>query len=185
MLCACFAGEETFTVEIKIFKGQQLLENGLAEQIIDLDRRNMQSTLDAAGIEFPEDKRRKGLESDSTFIIAFDGPKIIGYLDYLPSWNNPEYVYIGSVQLEKRYRGTGLLLMLIDRFRTLVAAQDFAGFETNVQKANRPAVKLYQKIGFTLEDNPRNAGSWTARAGKELLTESPIVKLIEKWQNRR
>jgi hypothetical protein len=102
----------TIALEIKIFKGQELLENGLAEQIIDLDRRNMQSTLYESGIEFPEDKRRRGLESDSTFIIAFDGPKIAGYLDYLPSWNNPEYIYIESVQVEKRYRGTRLLLML-------------------------------------------------------------------------
>jgi acetyltransferase (GNAT) family protein len=93
-------------VELKIFKGQELLENGLAEQIAALDRTNMQSMLDAAGIEFPEEKRRKGLESDSTFIIAFDGPNIIGYIDYLRSWNNPEYIYIGSVQVEKRYRGT-------------------------------------------------------------------------------
>jgi len=175
----------TIALELRIFKGQELLENGLAEQIIDLDRTHMQSTLYESGIEFPEDKRRRGLESDSTFIIAFDGPKIAGYLDYLPSWNNPEYIYIGSVQVEKRYRGTGLLLMLLDRFRTLVAAQDFAGFETNVQKANRPAVKLYQKLGFTLEENPRNAASWTARAGKELLTGSPVIALIERWRKRR
>jgi ribosomal protein S18 acetylase RimI-like enzyme len=78
-----------------------------------------------------------------------------------------------------------LLLLLLDRFRTLVAAQDFAGFETNVQRANRPAVKLYQKLGFTLEENPRNAASWTARAGKELLTGSPVIALIERWRKRR
>jgi len=172
-------------VEIRIFKGQQLLGNGLAEQITALDRKNMQSTLDAAGIDFPEDKRRKGFESDSNFIIAFEGLKIVGYLDYLRSWNNPDYIYIGSVQLEKRHRGTGLLLMLLDRFRTSVAAQDFTGFETNVQKTNSAAAKLYQKIGFALEDNPRNAASWTARAGKELLTDSPIAALIEKWQKRQ
>ena len=172
-------------VEIKIFKGQQLLENGLAEQIMALDRKNMQSTLAAAGIDFPEDKRRKGFESDSNFIIAFEGLKIVGYLDYLRSWNNPDYIYIGSVQVEKRHRGTGLLLILLDRFRTSVAAQDFTGFETNVQKTNSAAAKLYQKIGFALEDNPRNAASWTARAGKELLTDSPIVALIEKWQKRQ
>lgn len=171
-------------MEIKIFKGQQLLENGLAEQILALDRKNMQATLDEAGIEFPEEKRRKGFESDSTFIIAFTGPNIIGYLDYLRSWNNPDYIYIGSVQLEKSYRGTGLMLLLLDRFRTLVAGQDFAGFETNVQKTNTAAVKLYQKIGFRLEDNPRNAGSWIARAGRELLTDSPVVVLIDRWQRR-
>ena len=171
-------------MELKIFKGQQLLETGLAEQIIALDRTNMQSTLDEAGIEFPEEKRRKGFESDSTFIIAFDGPKIVGYLDYLRSWNNPDYIYVGSVQLEKRYRGTGLLLLLMDRFRTLLAGQDFAGFETNVQKSNTAAVNLYQKIGFQLEDNPRKAGSWIARADKELLRDSPVVSLIDRWQKR-
>jgi len=157
-------------VDLGIFKGLELLENGLAEQIMALDRKNMQSTLDEAGIEFPEEKRRKGFESDSNFIIAFEGLKIVGYLDYLRSWNNPDYIYIGSVQVEKSYRGTGLLLILLDHFSTLVAAQDFTGFETNVQKTNVAAAKLYQKIGFKLEDNPRNAASWTARAGKNFLS---------------
>jgi hypothetical protein len=89
------------------------------------------------------------------------------------------------VPVAKRYRGTALLLMLLDGFRTLVATQDFAGFETNVQKTNSAAAKLYQKIGFALEDNPRNAASWTARAGRELLNDSPLVPLIDKWRNRR
>ena len=172
-------------VDLRIFKGQELLENGLAEQIMALDRKNMQSTLDEAGIEFPEEKRRKGFESDSNFIIAFEGLKIVGYLDYLRSWNNPDYIYIGSVQVEKSYRGTGLLLILLDHFSTLMAAQDFTGFETNVQKTNVAAAKLYQKIGFKLEDNPRNAASWTARAGKELLIDSPVVSLIKKWRKRQ
>jgi hypothetical protein len=49
----------------------------------------------------------------------------------------------------------------------------------------RDVAKLYHKIGFALEDNPGNAASWTARAGKELLTDSPIVALIENWQKRQ
>ena len=171
-------------MELRIFKGRQLLNTILAQQIIDLDRRNMQSILDRAGIEFPEEKRRKGLESNATFIIAFDNEMLAGYLDYLRSWTNPDYIYIGSVQIEKRYRGTGLLLMVLDQLRSLLAGEDFAGLETNVQKTNTAAARLYQKIGFKLENNPRNDASWVARAGKEVLTESPAVVLVDRWRAR-
>lgn len=170
---------------LRIFKGRELLDSSLGDQIIDLDRRNMQSIMDQAGIEFPEEKRRKGLESEATFIIAFDHETLAGYLDYLRSWTNPDYIYIGSVQIGKRYRGTGLLLMLLDQLRDLLAAEEFAGLETNVQKVNVAAAQLYRKIGFTLENNPRNDASWVARAGKELLTESPIVTLIHRWRARK
>ena len=172
-------------MELRILKGRELLGSALAEQILELDRRNMQHVLAEAGIGFPLEKRRKGLESDATFIVGFDGETLAGYLDYLRSWTNPDYIYIGSVQIEKRYRGSSLLLLLLDRFRTLVAAEDFAGFETNVQKVNVAAANLYRKIGFTLEPNPRNHASWTARAGKSLLTDSPLATLLERHRARR
>ena len=171
-------------MELKILKGEQLLGSALAEQIVDLDRRNMRPILERAGIEFPVENRRKGLESGSTFIIACDGETLAGYLDYLRSWTNPNYIYIGSVQIEARFRGTSLLLMLLDQFRMSISGEEFAGFETNVQKANLSAARLYQKIGFELETNPRNGASWTARAGKELLTESPLAALIDRWRAR-
>ena len=169
-------------MEIKVLKGQ-LIDSVLAEQIIDLDRKNMQSILDQSGIEFPYENRRKGLQSDSTFIIAFDKQLVAGYLDYLRSWNNSDYIYIGSVQLEKTYRGTGLLLRLLDRFTALLAAEDFVGFETNVQKSNTVAVKLCQKIGFKLE--PKNNASWAARAGKELSFRITYASLIDRWRARK
>ena len=172
-------------MELRILKGRQLLDTALAQQIIELDRRNMQSTLDQAGIEFPEEKRRKGLESDATFIIAFDNETIAGYLDYLRSWTNPDYIYIGSVQIAKRYRGTGLLLTLLDQLRNSLASEEFVGLETNVQKVNVAAARLYRKIGFRLENNPRNDASWVARPGKEVLTESPVVTLIDRWRGRK
>lgn len=171
-------------MELRILKGRELLGSALAEQILELDRRNMQAVFDQAGLEFPLEKRRKGLESDATFILAFDGETLAGYLDYLRSWTNPEYIYIGSVQIEKRYRGSSVLLRLLDQFRTLVTAEDFVGFETNVQKVNVVAANLYHKLGFTLEPNPRNNASWTARASKTLLTDSPLATLLNRWRIR-
>jgi ribosomal protein S18 acetylase RimI-like enzyme len=75
--------------------------------------------------------------------------------------------------------------MLLDELRNLLADEDFAGLETNVQKVNVTAARLYQKIGFTLENNPRNNASWIARAGKEVLTKSPVVTLLDRWRGRK
>ena len=171
-------------MELKILKGRQLIDSGLAEEIIELDRRNMRPIFEKAGIDFPEEKRRRGLLSDPTFIIAFDGPAVAGYIEYLRSWNDPRYVYVGSVQIEKRRRNGRLILLLFDELRTLVAGEDFLGFETNVQKVNTAAVKMYRKIGFRLEENPDNAASWVAKAGRELLTDSPVVALLDRWREK-
>jgi ribosomal protein S18 acetylase RimI-like enzyme len=172
-------------VELKVLSGQELVDSGLAEEIIEFDKKNMQPIFEEAGLAFPEEKRRRGLQSDPTFIIAFDGRAVAGYLEYLRSWNNSSYIYVGSVQIEKEYRNSRLILMLLDKFRDLLAGEDFLGFETNVQKVNAAAVKMYQKIGFRMEQNPRNDASWVARAGKELLKESPVIALIDKWREKR
>jgi ribosomal protein S18 acetylase RimI-like enzyme len=169
-------------VELKVFRGTQVIDSGLAERIIEFDKKNMQPVFAEAGLEFPEEKRRRGLESDPTFIIAFDGESIAGYIEYLRSWNDPAYIYVGSIQIERSHRNTRLILMLFDEFRDLVSRENFRGFETNVQKANKVAVRMYQKLGFNLEENPRNTASWVARAGRELLTESPIVAVLDKWR---
>lgn len=171
-------------MELKVIKGRELMDSGLAEDIIEFDRKNMQPIFEQAGIEFPEEKRRRGLQSDPTFIIAFDGPAIAGYLEYLRSWNDPNNIYVGSVQIGEQYRNARLILKLFDKFRSLMAEDDFHGFETSVQKANTAAVKMYRKIGFKLEQNPQNESSWVARAGRELLTDSPVNALIDKWREK-
>ncbi len=112
---------------MKVLKGRELLESGLAEEVVEFDRRNMRPVFERAGIEFPEEKRRRGLQSDPTFIIAFDGQAIAGYLEYLRSWNDPDYIYVGSVQIGEKYRGARLILMLFDEFRAQVAGRTFWG----------------------------------------------------------
>lgn len=169
---------------IEILNGKQVFEFGLAERIIEFDKLNMQHVFEMAGLAFPEEKRRKGLQSNPTFIIAFEGDSIAGYIEFLRSWNDPNYIYVGSIQIAEKYRNTRLILRLLDEFRTAVSGEIFAGFETSVQKTNSLAVKMYRKIGFTLEENPNNEASWLARAGKDLLETSAIVPLIIKWREK-
>lgn len=145
----------------------------------------MRPVWEAAGMEYPEESRRRGLLSDPTFVVAFDGRDLAGYVEYLRSWNDPRLIYVGSIQIDERHRHTGLLLRLLEEFRTLVSPEDFDGFEASVQKVNTRAVELYRRLGFTLEQNPRNELSWTARAGRELLTDSPAAALLDRWRARR
>lgn len=172
-------------MEIAIVRGKEINDSGLDEQITEFDRINMKPILEAAGIEFPEERRRKAFTGNSTFIIAFDQRRIAGYVEYRRSWNDADYIYISSIQIAKKYRNTSLIIKLIDNFRSLVSAEEFAGFETNVQKVNARAVKMYQKIGFRLEDNPHNEASWLVRADKTLLEDSPILQLINRWRKKR
>lgn len=144
----------------------------------------MRPLLEKAGIEFPEEKRRRSFEHSPTIILATDGQRIAGYLEYLRSWDDSDYIYVSSIQIDKRYRNSGLILLLLDEFRSLVAGEEFVGFRTSVQKANRLAVRMYRKIGFTLEENPDNEASFRGRAGKELLEDSPIVPVIERWRRK-
>jgi ribosomal protein S18 acetylase RimI-like enzyme len=167
-----------------VFKGREVIDSGLCERIIEFDKKNMKPVWEAAGVEFPEEKRRKALQSNPTFVVAFGGQAIAGYLEYLRSWNDPDYIYVGSIQIDERHRNTRLILKLLDKFRSLISEEDFRGFETNVQKANTRAVQMYQKIGFKLEQNPRNDASWLARAGREILTDSPVIPLIDKWREK-
>jgi ribosomal protein S18 acetylase RimI-like enzyme len=168
-------------MEIGIVTGEEAIASGLAERIVELDRRNMQPVMEAAGIPFPEEKRRRGLEGGATLIVASDGGVLAGYLQFQPSWRDPERIYIASIQVEPRHRGGRLMLRLLAELRRLLELRHFSGFETGVQKANTAAVEMYRKIGFSLQENPENHASWIALADHDLLTRSPILPLLDRY----
>ena len=154
------------------------------EQIIELDKANMQAVLDIAGLEFPEQNRRDGFKKNPTFIVAENEGEIAGYLEYTRSRTDADLIYLSSIQIEKKYRRSDLLLKLIDEFVRTVGQEDFRGFEANVRKNNFPVIKLYRKIGFEFKENPRNSASWRLTADHEILNESPVNVLLEKWREK-
>ena len=162
--------------EIEIFRGQQLLDSDLPKRIIAFDKQNMTTTLEATGSAFPEENRLKTFQSNPTLIVAFHDARIAGYIEYLQSWDDPRYIYISSLQIATEYRRSKLLLQLLDKFIDLVCQETFLGFETNVQKVNEPAVRLCRKLGFVLEQNPRNEASWIGRSGPELLQNQKLIR---------
>jgi ribosomal protein S18 acetylase RimI-like enzyme len=171
-------------IELTRFKGPP--EPDLIKQIAELDQANMEIFLNSAGIDFSTERRRETFrQSNSIFIIALAEGKVAGYLEYTRSWNDADKIYLSSVQIEKQYRNSKLILRLLNEFRNLAGQEKFSGFETNVQKNNLQAVKLYQKIGFRIEENPRNSKSWLLTADRRLLTESPVNILLDKWRQKQ
>ena len=170
-------------LEIKILR-EESIDDGLAQRIIELDRQNMRTTLEQAGLDFPEENRRKGFQRNPTLIVAFEGDDIVGYVEYVRSWNDPRYIYLSSLQILPKHRHTKLILQLMDKLIDALRGEDFMGFETNVQKVNTSVVELCRKAGFQLTPNPRNEASWLATAGPELLQQSPLITLINKWKRK-
>jgi len=171
-------------MKLRVLKTESDFDADFIDRILALDKAQMPTILTEAGIEFPEEKRRGGFKRNPTFIVAENAGKIAGYLEYTRSWSDGDTIYISSIQIEKRYRHSKLILRLIDKFVETVAEEDFRGFETNVQKNNLPAAGLYRKIGFAFEENPRNRASWRLIADRRILDESPVRQLLERWRKR-
>jgi hypothetical protein len=78
---------------------------GWADTILALDRDNMSPILQSAGLEFPEEKRRRSLrDSSAVLILLLDNAKLVGYVEFCKDWNCGRDIYLGSIQLRMEYR---------------------------------------------------------------------------------
>lgn len=159
---------------------QVLFREKLDDAIIAFDKRNMKEILKKANIPFPEKKRRKGFKNNPTFIIAFNKRnKIIGYLEYCPSWDSKDDIYISSLQIDKSHRNGFLIGELLLEARNDLLKQEFNRIVSAVQKNNQVAVNLYRKLGFSITDDPKSEKSLFVFADKNIL-ENNILKKYER-----
>ena len=172
-------------IVIKAITGKEALETGLAEQILEFDRENMREILSQAGIDFPEEKRRKGFENNPTVIIAFENETIVGYLEYCRNWGDPEQIYFSSLQIDPRHRRGFVLAKLIGKAKEYLMGERFTKIVTGVQKNNHHAVRLYKELGFQIEENPNNEKSYAVTGGKEILNNERILSIMRRLLKRR
>lgn len=159
---------------------QVLFREKLDDAIITFDKRNMKKVLKKAGIPFPEGKRRKGFKNNPTFIIAFNKrDEIIGYLEYCPSWDSKNDIYISSLQIDKRYRNGFLIAELLLETKNDLVKQEFNRIVSAVQKNNQVAVNLYRKLGFSITEDPKSEKSLFVFADKSIL-ENDILRRYER-----
>lgn len=93
-------------------------------------------------------------------MVALEGDKLIGFSIFTPlqydkefpkdSCNDIDYetsLYIAEVVVDINYRGRGVATMMINKILES-GAQSYSGAVIRVWQNNKPALLLYQKLGF-------------------------------------
>lgn len=151
-----------------------------ADRILALDRENMTQILRGAGLPFPEDKRRRGLRDPSTVLIALlDDGALAGYVQLCKDWNCDKDIYLGSIQVRKRYRrGRAFAILVVECARQL-KSRSFNLVRTHVQANNHVVIELCRKLGFRVSKVPE-VGPSLELAGSRALLESEALCRLEK-----
>jgi ribosomal protein S18 acetylase RimI-like enzyme len=153
---------------IKIYNRQSLKDSELIEQIINLDLINMQEIMQRSEIEHPIEKRMKGFEYPGVIIAAFDHDKnLAGYLEYGLDWHSSDDIYIASVQIKQKYRNTKLFADLLLAAKEDLQKKNFNNIISHVQKTNINAIKLFRKLGFSIEEREDKPKSYRLIADKD------------------
>ncbi len=165
-----------------------LFEEKLDDVILSFDRENMEEILEKAGQSFfeVEKKRRKSFKNNETFILAYNkNNDLIGYMEYGPSWDSKNDLYISSIQIDKRYRTGFLFIKLLLATQKDLLERKFDKIVTGVQKNNETAINIYCKLGFNLTENPKNEKSYLVFADKNILNNEILKKFEKRIKNNK
>jgi L-amino acid N-acyltransferase YncA len=160
-------------------RGESLKDSAMADKIIALDRRNMEATLRAVGLEFPEQRRRTTLFHPSNqMVIVTVEQEVVGYVDYCDDLTDPKDVYVSSIQIETDNRGGMLFKLLLSHLLASLRARSFRRIKTNIQKSNVRMMAIAKKAGFTLQENPKNPTTLDVFAERQLLDSPKLEHLF-------
>ena len=171
---------KTTKYSISIIKGESLKGSATADKIIALDRRNMEPTLKAVGLEFPEQRRRATLFHPSNqIVIAMVEQEVAGYVDYCDDPADPADLYLSSIQIEPGHRGGVLFKLLLSHLLASLRSRSFGRIKTNIQKSNGRMMAIARKAGFTLQENPDNPATLDVFAERRLLDSPKLSRLFD------
>ncbi|HEX8830666.1 MAG TPA: GNAT family N-acetyltransferase, partial [Longimicrobium sp.] len=155
--------------------GPELAAGGWIPRIVDLDRANLSGVLASAGIAFPEERRRAALaHPDAVAIILLRGGELAGYVHLSRDWNDPEDLYVASLQLAPPYRGTTAFALLLAAACVAIREMPFRRITSNIQPTNAPVLALARRLGLTLTPDAARP-TVHVTAPREWL-DSPIIR---------
>ncbi len=124
-------------------------------ELVRITRENMaQIILSAWGVEWRDETLLETLMDANLYIeVAYDGEQVVGYyvLDQME-----DYVFIISIQLEKKHQGEGLGRCMMERVEELALRSGLEGVELCVQSTNDQAIGFYRHLGYRLASRRRN-----------------------------
>lgn len=121
------------------------------------------------------EKRLAAMDEESVVLVTEEQRELTGYLfaigDTVKRKRHSVYIAVGVRQSERgKGRGTGLFQAL-DRW---AAEKGIRRIELTVLEHNRPAIGLYQKLGFDIEGLKRDS----VRLGDHYANELYMAKLL-------
>ena len=124
------------------------------QEIIELDRINMQPVLDKFSIKFDCKMREEGIKKElntgAKFLILRKEGKIIAYLEYL--FENEEVCKIPSIQTYPENQDGFTLVRLLVIAYTELKKNCPKWISSSVHKSNQSSIKLHEKLGFVNVD---------------------------------
>ena len=162
---------------VRWMTGPALAEGGWIDPILALERENLGPLLEATGQAFPDVRRRAGLAAaDATSVLLLRGGGLVGCIDFVPDWNDPEDLYVASVQLRAPARGGPALGLLLAAGLEAAERMAWHRLTANVHPANHPALRLAGRLGFRRTAAPGRSSVGLALP-REALRASPAATL--------
>lgn len=161
---------------ITTLTSQELLERRMDAEVLAFDRENIGPILSAAGIPFPEAKRREAFTRDGFFVVGRDLQETMqGYLEVLPDWECSEDLYISSLQVAPTHRGGALLRRLLSEAVKELQVRPFRNLRSTVQLHNAAAISIYRRLGFTFRhESDRSLRLSVSRS----ILDSPLARRL-------
>lgn len=81
--------------------------------------------------------------------VAREKDKVIGLIEYMRDWDNPQKAYLMGVSIAQELRGKGLGTKLIYTSLQTLRQENIEEVELTVDPGNTAAIKVYEeKLGF-------------------------------------
>lgn len=102
----------------------------------------------------PIDTFKKIVNDDTLFVAEADGV-VVGVIEIMfqrienPSLVTRNVIFIDSMAVDEKYRGTGIGHLLFEKVKQIKEQKHFDGIELQVNVKNKAAYEMYSKYGFT------------------------------------
>ena len=133
--------------------------------------------LDEPSLEMSRTFVLENLQGNWPHFVAISNGKVVGWCD-ITSLHRPVFAHSGALGIGvlAPYRGQGIGEALMRKAIEKAKALGLTRTELTVRENNKPAISLYEKLGFVVEGLHRNA----VRIGTEYENHISMALLFEK-----
>lgn len=89
--------------------------------------------------------------------VTRENNAVIGSVQYMLDWSQPQKAYMFGVSISKNYRGKGIGTNLLKESINMLAGQGISEVELTVDPKNVAAIRVYEeKLGFRISEFREN-----------------------------